>query len=100
MPARAAKSVPIRTEEAERAQRIFARRMAGASIRAIAASEDLSVRRVQQIVRERLDRRGSNPADDFALQIARLERALEFVGATSTPARLRRRMPTFASSSN
>ena len=81
MPARAAKSVPIRTEEAERAQRIFARRMAGASIRTIAASEDLSVRRVQQIVRERLDRRGSNPADDFALlQIARLERALELVG--------------------
>ena len=64
MPAPAAKSVPILTEEAERAQRIFARLMAGDSIRAIAASESLSVRRVQQIVRERLDRRDSNPADD------------------------------------
>jgi hypothetical protein len=32
---------------------------------------------VQQIVRDQLDRRNANPADDFALlQIARLERAL------------------------
>jgi hypothetical protein len=82
MPARAATSVSILTEEGERAQRIFARLMAGDSMRAIAASEDLSVRRVQQIVRERLDRRDSNPADDFVLlQIARLERALDLVGA-------------------
>ncbi|MBV8795885.1 MAG: hypothetical protein JO136_13215 [Hyphomicrobiales bacterium] len=82
MPSRAATSVSILTEEGERAQRIFARLMAGDSMRAIAASEDLSVRRVQQIVRERLDRRDSNPADDFVLlQIARLERALDLVGA-------------------
>ena len=55
--------------------------MAGESIRAIAASETLSVRRVQQIVRERLDRRESNTADDVALlQIARLERALDLIG--------------------
>jgi hypothetical protein len=82
MPAPAAKTIPILTEEAERAQRIFARLMAGDSIRAIAASESLSVRRVQQIVRERLDRRDSNPADDFVLlQIARLERALDLIGA-------------------
>ncbi len=65
-----------------RAQRIFARLMAGQSVRAIAASETLSVRRVQQIVREHLDRRNANPADDFALlQIARLERALDLIGA-------------------
>jgi hypothetical protein len=65
-----------------RAQRIFARLMAGESVRAIAASETLSVRRVQQIVREHLDRRNSNPAEDFALlQIARLERALDLVGS-------------------
>ena len=51
-------------------------------MRAIAASESLSVRRVQQIVREQLDRRNANPADDFALlQIARLERALDLIGA-------------------
>ena len=81
MPAPTAKSVPILTEQAERAQRIFARLIAGDSIRAIAASETLSVRRVQQIVREQLDRRDSNPADDFALlQIARLERALDLIG--------------------
>src|SRR5262245_22931934 len=66
----------------ERARRIFARLMGGDSIRAIAESEDLSVRRVQQIVREQLERRNANPADDFALlQIARLERALDLIGA-------------------
>ena len=82
MPALEAKPVHFLTEEGERAQWIFARLMAGDSIRAIAASESLSVRRVQQIVRERLDRRDSNPADDFVLlQIARLERALDLIGA-------------------
>ena len=51
-------------------------------MRAIADSESLSLRRVQQIVREQLDRRNANPADDFALlQIARLERALDLIGA-------------------
>jgi hypothetical protein len=55
--------------------------MGGESIRAVAASENLSVRRVQQIVREQLDRRDANPADDYALlQIARLERALDLIG--------------------
>ncbi|MGC2788232.1 MAG: hypothetical protein WA397_31225 [Roseiarcus sp.] len=82
MPPPAAKPVHFLTEEGERAQRIFARLIAGESIRAIAASETLSVRRVQQIVREQLDRRDANPADDFALlQIARLERALDLIGA-------------------
>jgi hypothetical protein len=51
--------------------------MGGESMRATAISENLSLRRVQQFVREQLDRRNSNPADDFALlQIARLERAI------------------------
>jgi hypothetical protein len=78
----AAKPVPFLTEEHKRAQRIFARLMGGESMRAIAASENLSLRRVQQIVREQLDRRNANPADDFALlQIARLERALDLIGA-------------------
>jgi hypothetical protein len=82
MPAPAAKPVPFLTEEHQRAQRIFARLMGGESMRAIAASENLSLRRVQQIVREQLDRRNANPADDFALlQIARLERALDLIGA-------------------
>ncbi len=83
MPAPARVSKPTRsvTEEHKRAQRIFARLMGGESMRAIAASENLSLRRVQQIVREQLDRRDSNPADDFALlQIARLERALDLIG--------------------
>jgi hypothetical protein len=82
MPARASNPDPILTEEHQRAQRIFARLMGGEAMRAIAASENLSLRRVQQIVREQLDRRNANPADDFALlQIARLERALELIGA-------------------
>jgi hypothetical protein len=82
MPTRASSPDPFLTEEHTRAQRIFARLMGGESMRAIAASENLSLRRVQQIVREQLDRRNSNPADDFALlQIARLERALDLIGA-------------------
>jgi hypothetical protein len=82
MPARVSKPVQFLTEEHRRAQRIFARLMGGESMRAIAASENLSLRRVQQIVREQLDRRNANPADDFALlQIARLERALDLIGA-------------------
>jgi hypothetical protein len=81
MPAPAAKPVRFTREEHQRAQRIFARLMGGESMRAIATSENLSLRRVQQIVREQLDRRDANPADDFALlQIARLERALDLIG--------------------
>jgi hypothetical protein len=81
MPAPAAKPVQFSSEEHKRAQRIFARLMGGESMRAIAASENLSLRRVQQIVREQLDRRNANPADDFALlQIALLERALDLIG--------------------
>ncbi len=82
MPARAAvKPIRSATEEHKRARRIFARLMAGDSMRSIAAGEKLSLRRVQQIVREQLDRRDANPADDFALlQIARLERALDLIG--------------------
>jgi hypothetical protein len=82
MRARAAKPVRTSSEEHKRARRIFARLMGGDSMRAIAAAENLSLRRVQQIVREQLDRRNANPADDFALlQIARLERALDLTGA-------------------
>jgi hypothetical protein len=80
MPA-SAKPVRSTVEARKRAQRIFARLMGGDSIRAIAASETLSVRRVQQIVRAQLERRDANPADDYALlQIARLERALDLIG--------------------
>jgi hypothetical protein len=82
MAAPTAKHVRSSSEEHRGARKIFARLIAGDSIRAIATSENLSVRRVQQIVRERLDRRDANPADDFALlQIARLERALDLIGA-------------------
>jgi len=81
MPAPALKPVRSSADAHKRARRIFARLMGGQSIRAIAASETLSVRRVQQIVRQELERRDANPADDYALlQIARLERALDLLG--------------------
>jgi hypothetical protein len=82
MPAQAAKPVRSSADAHKRARRIFARLIGGQSIRAIAAAERLSVRRVQQIVRQRLERSNVNPADDYALlQIARLERALDLLGA-------------------
>src|SRR5271167_4226128 len=81
MSPQSAKPTRSAAEGRKRAQRIFARLIGGQSIRAIAAAESLSVRRVQQIVRDQLDRRNANPADDFALlQIARLERALDLIG--------------------
>src|SRR6202021_1327348 len=82
MRAPAAKPVQVLTEEHKRARRIFARLMGGESMRAIAVSENLSLRRVQQIVREQLDRRNANPAGVFSLlRMARLERALDLIGA-------------------
>jgi hypothetical protein len=82
MPFLAAKPARSSSEARIRAKRIFARLIAGESMRAVAAAETLSLRRVQQIVRDELDRRDANPADDFALlQIARLERALDLIGA-------------------
>jgi hypothetical protein len=84
-----ASATPVRStpEGRKRAQRIFARLIAGEAMRAVAAAENLSLRRVQQIVREQLDRRDANPADDFALlQIARLERRSISSAARSTPA--------------
>lgn len=81
MPAQSAKPIRSGPEGRKRAQRIFARLIGGQSMRAIAAAESLSVRRVQQIVRQQLERRNANPADDYAfLQIARLERALDLIG--------------------
>ena len=81
VPAPAAKPIHFLTEEGKRAQRIFARLMAGSDSRH-RRLRNPDVRRVQQIVREQLDRRDANPADDFPLlQIARLERALDLVGA-------------------
>ena len=81
MSAPAAKPIRSSAEAHNRARRIFARLIGGQSIRAIAAVERLSVRRVQQIVRKQLERSNVNPADDYAfLQVARLERALDLIG--------------------
>ena len=70
------------SEKSERARHIFAAMMDGRSLREIAESEGLAVRRIQQIVSGELTRRRANPANDYAmLQIARLEQALELLGA-------------------
>jgi hypothetical protein len=70
------------SEKSQRARHIFAAMMDGRSLREIAESEGLGVRRIQQIVSEELTRRKANPANDYAiLQIARLEQALELLGA-------------------
>jgi hypothetical protein len=70
------------SEKSERARHIFAAMMDGRSLREIAESEGLGIRRIQQIVSEELTRRKANPANDYAmLQIARLEQALELLGA-------------------
>ncbi len=70
------------SKKSERARHIFAAMMDGRSLREIAESEGLGIRRIQQIVSEELTRRRANPANDYAmLQIARLEQALELLGA-------------------
>jgi hypothetical protein len=67
------------SEKSERARHIFAAMMDGRSLREIAESKGLGIR---QIVSEELTRRKANPANDYAmLQIARLEQALELLGA-------------------
>ena len=69
-------------EVAERDRHIFARLLDGLSIRDIAEAEGITVRRVQQIVARELVQRDMNPAREYQiLQIARLERALELLGA-------------------
>ncbi len=79
-----------------RAKNFAARLMGGESMRPLPPQKP-SLRRVQQIVREQLDRRNADPAEDFGLlQIARLERALDLIGAQIDAGKLRRRTPTFA----
>ena len=73
---------PVAIERSERARHIFAAMMDGRGLREIAEAEGIGVRRVQQIVAEELARDDVDPADDYALlQIARLEHALELLGA-------------------
>jgi hypothetical protein len=73
--------------------------MGGQSIHAIAASETLSVRRVQQIVREQLERRDANPADATRSCKSRGSSGRSISSAArSTPANLRPRTPSSASS--
>jgi hypothetical protein len=67
-------------ERALRRDRIFARLLDGQAISVIAAKENLTTRRVRQIVAQELEWRDADPADDYAaLQIARLEAALRLI---------------------
>jgi hypothetical protein len=77
----AAETQTAAAERSERARHIVARLMEGRTTAEIAAAEDLSVRRVQQILREECERRRADPARDHALlQIARLERVVDRLG--------------------
>ena len=70
------------SEKSERMRHVFAQLMDGRSMREVAAAEGLSVQRIQQIVADEISRRDADPAEDHALlQIARLERAVELLGA-------------------
>jgi hypothetical protein len=68
---------PVRARKAAAARcgaNIVAARIAGQSIEAIAASERMSRKRVEALLRDELRRRGiARPADHARLQIARLE---------------------------
>ena len=74
--------MPAAAVASERDRHIFARLLDGMSIRDIAEAEGLTTRRVQQIVAKELTKRDMNPAREYQmLQIARLERALDLLGA-------------------
>jgi hypothetical protein len=65
-----------------RLERVFARMLDGQSYQAIAEAEQLTVRRVRQIVQETLDRWDIDPVKEYQLlQIARLDGALQLTQA-------------------
>ena len=69
------------SEKSERVRHIFAAMMDGRSTREIAGSKDSASGAFSRSSRG-LARRRADPADDYAfLQIARLEQALELLGA-------------------
>ena len=70
---------PTRSKRARvtRAQRVLASLVAGAGVDEIGATERLTRKRTESILRQELRNRWVAPADDFArLQIARLERMI------------------------
>jgi hypothetical protein len=72
-------SPPNRTKRTRvtRAQRVLASLIAGSGVHEIAATERLTPKRTESILRQELRNRWVAPADDFArLQIARLEQMI------------------------
>ena len=70
---------PTRSKRARvtRAQRVLASLIAGAGVDEIAATERLTPKRTESILRQELRNRWVAPAEDFArLQIARLEQMI------------------------
>jgi hypothetical protein len=87
--ARSRPARPRRTahDRVMRANRIFARMMAGQAYAEIAGAEGLSVRRVGMIVREALDRWDSEPHNEYRLvEIARLGSVMGMVEERSPKA--------------
>jgi transposase-like protein len=73
---------PVRRATAERKLRILERLTAGASVADVARMEDLTARRVRQIIAEMLASRAVDPPAGFVpLQIARLGDALQVAHA-------------------
>ena len=72
----------VRRATAERQLRILERLTAGASVAQIALAEDVTARRVRQIIAEMLASRAVDPPDGFVpLQIARLGDAMRIAHA-------------------
>ena len=71
-----------RTDPNAQIRRVLAALVAGRSTQEIAAAEGVTVRRVQQVITAALKQREADPGADFRLlQIARLEHALDVIGA-------------------
>ena len=71
-----------RTDPKAQIRRVLAALVAGRSTREIAAAEGVTVRRAQQVISAGLKLREADPGSDFRLlQIARLEQALDTIGA-------------------
>jgi hypothetical protein len=68
---------PSRSKRVTRAQRVLASLIAGSGVDEVAATERLTPKRTESILRQELRSRWVAPAEDFArLQIARLEQML------------------------
>jgi len=72
----------VPTDSHDQTQRVVAALVAGWSTREIAEAEGVTTRRIPQVIHVALKQREANPGRDFRpLQMARLEQAIETIGA-------------------